>query len=270
MAELLEAPSFANVGAGATAILDLPRNLTYERIMLKYAENGTAANAATMAASIESVRLKLGGVVHWELTGAQLLAINEFKGHGFVSGYLSLFFSDLLAHTIQSKDAMALGLANAASAQLEVKIKAGVTSPTLSAIFQARKLITGNTAVRKFRRFSANAAGAGDLVYNTLPRIDAIAGLYIFSSAVTAVELRRDQDTIFKGALADLEEFYETYGRVIPSNVFPVTLQNDNRLADAISMKVGDRPINNLDLIMTTSGAASIDIVAEFIGPQGR
>ena len=269
MAERIIGPSFRNVAAGSTAVLELPKNYTYHRVSLVYAEDGDLADAATMA-NIERIRLKINGVIMWEVTAAEMLAINQFKGHTLVDGYLNLFMSNPKAATRQAKDQMALSLANVNTAQIEVDIAAGVTNPTLVPHFEARKLIRNIGPIRKFRRYTATAAGSGDLVYNTLPLDDGFEALYLFSSLVTGVKVRRDQDVIFEATAADLDDIYALYERTVPNNVFVVSNAPDHRLGDLIGTVVNGRNVTNFDLVITTSGAGNIPIIAEQIGVATR
>ena len=119
------ARSFNAVGAGQTATLNLPPDGIYHKLMLHYAEGGTAADAATVTAAIDEARLIVNGKVQRRFTGEDLLAINAYHGKAYTDGYLPIFFSEPWRRTVQGEDALAWGMGDVETFQLEVDIAAG-------------------------------------------------------------------------------------------------------------------------------------------------
>lgn len=273
MRDFITTNSFNAVAPGGTATLDLPAgaNVYYGLQILYGTATAGGANQANMEAEIVAVRIKLDGKVQRRFTAAELFAINAFNGVPFVAGVLPIFFAEPWRRSAQGEDALAWGMQDVATFQIEVDIDAGATSPTLEAradVVRANRILG---PIIKWRRYTVPVAGAGVVNYTTLPKsAGAYAKLHGFSGNIDAVEVRVDQLERFDATLARNNARLEQVFRKVPqANVFHVAFDADDRLSSPLPMATPNgRPVSEFRVDFDMSGAGAFDLICETLGPR--
>lgn len=151
------------VAASSVATLEIdPEAATLTNIKFKL--GGTTFTTA----NISRCKVKIGPRVIWDLTGAQLLAINAYKNGASNNKYLWLDFTERDQAPFPLKEVGALdlmALLSIGKVTVELSIDSGAVAPTMTAIgyFEQSQ---GNTVVLKYMPFTVTQAFAGKM---TLP-----------------------------------------------------------------------------------------------------
>jgi len=151
------------VAAGSVATLRIPAEAA-TLVGLKFNLTGTTFDNT----KIDRVRVKVGPRVIWDLTGAQLRAINAYKNGANVASYLWLDFSERDQALFPLKEIGGLdlmALLAVGEVYVELYINAAAVAPVITSqgYFERSQ---GNGAVLKYVPFSFNQAAAGKF---TLP-----------------------------------------------------------------------------------------------------
>lgn len=142
--------SFNAVGAGQTANITVPvGGPVYERFYIKHTHTaGTLADAAALAANLERVQVKIDGDALIDLSGADLLTLNNFYGIPFTAGYLVIPFVRPEFMDVREELRFAIGTADVRQLSIEVKVKAGVAAPTLDLWYTVSQGVKRNLGQR--------------------------------------------------------------------------------------------------------------------------
>lgn len=151
------------VAAGATATLRIAAEAS-TLVGIKLALGGTTFDNT----KIDRMRLKIGPRVIWDLTGAQLLAINAYKNGAANAKYLWIDMCERDQAPFPLKELGGIDLMAVlpvGEVYLEIFINAGAVAPTITAqgYFEQSQ---GNAAIVKFVPFSFTQAASGKF---TLP-----------------------------------------------------------------------------------------------------
>jgi hypothetical protein len=154
---------FVNVVAGGIATLRIPAE-NFCLVGVKLVLSGTTFTKT----HIDSVKVKVGQRVLWDLTGADVNAINNYKNGADNQKYLLIDFTERKQAIFPVKEIGGLDLMSLISVGevfIEIKINAAAVNPAIQAIgnFEAPQ---GNPAVLKFVSFPYNTSAAGKF---TLP-----------------------------------------------------------------------------------------------------
>jgi len=130
---LRELQSMNAVGAGQVANLSVPTGgPTYKAFYFEYLHTAsTKANEAKFGTDIETVKVKINGDALWDITGQELLDINNYYGYSMVDGYFPLFFARPEFLNPAEEDNFSLGTLGGQKVSVEVKIASGATAPEL-------------------------------------------------------------------------------------------------------------------------------------------
>lgn len=272
MRDFIATNSFNAVAPGATATLDLPTGaLIYHGLQILYG-TGTVggANQANMEAEITAVRIKLNGKVQRRFSAAELFAINAFHGIGFEAGILPIFFSEPWRRTGEGEDALAWGMADIDTFQIEIDIAGGATAPTLEARAEVMRGNRNLGPITKWRRYTVPVSGIGIVNYTTLPKNDAYYKLHCFSGNVAAIDVRVDQLERFEATAARNEaRLRQVYAKSPQAGVFHAVFDPTDRVSDALQMRKADgSPVSEFRIDFDMSVAASFDMIAETLGPR--
>lgn len=182
MRKFVPLPTFSNVSEGAVATCNCPIGLTYESIILAY--GGTTFTPANMS----KIEVKANGKALWDLSGAQLVALNKFYGVEDSAGFLTLNFVRPWMKNIIDARSTAIGTKDLSTLSVHVTIS-GSTAPELSAhAVQSAAQPLG--LVAKIRNFPRSFSTTGKQEIDSLPRGGARVGaIHLFKSDVTDVEI---------------------------------------------------------------------------------
>ncbi len=262
----LSQPSFNAVGAGQTATIDLAPDGTYHMLLVHYTEGAVDAIDATMRAAITAIRLKVNGKVQRTFSAAELLDINALKGQVFTAGYLQIFFAEPWRRAAQGEDALAWGMGDVDTFQMEIDIAAGRVNPALSLTAVKTRDAAPMGPIVKWRRFSVPVGAIGITTLTTLPRFDNYYAIHAFSSVIDDVEVKSDQDEVFKATLAEVALLEATYGRSQQTGLFSLDFDYTNRAFDVIEMQKNGVRINDFRVDFNMSAATAFTVVTETLG----
>lgn len=263
--QLNKMPSFNTVVAGTTAVVNLPVGLTYHSLELYYSAGAAVlANAATLAADIDEIRVTVDGEVKQKFSAAQLQMINGYYNHvSHFDGVLPIQFSRPWMRVAQMEDNYAYGTSDVQTMTLEVDINAAAVTPALSIYaWQSQPSPLGLHC--EVKRFPQSYAGAGgefeipDLPRN--PRYGVFAN-HIDSAVITSVVVEANQRKLIEGPLNLLKS------KVARSGKGRVWQAGWNHFEHAIlNRESGILPmaLEDYRLKLTLSGAdASFDVIQE-------
>ena len=265
------------VSAGQTATIDLPvGNLVYHSLLLRY-QTSTAGGATktNIEAEIDEVRLKVNGKVQRVFSAAQLYLMNAFNGRpaadyaGDASnpGTLPIFFGEPWRRTAQGEDALAWGMADVDTFQVEIDIASGATSPTLDSKVIVDHVGRPMGPIVKWRRFQQPISATGITTNTNLPRNDDYLGLFGFSANIADVEVKIDQLESYKLTAAEQIDLQLAHGKTPQTGLFAVDFDFTDRVAETLRMKRSDgRPVSEFRVDWNMSSATSFTLISETLG----
>lgn len=271
-------PSFSSVGAGQTATIDLPATGVYYDCTLEYRESGSLAAKADTEAAITEIRVKINGEVQRRYSAEELYDLNQYHGISPQDGYLPIFFAEPWMRDPISEDALAWGMNDVQSFQIEVDIDSGATSPTLSAVATKTRENRNLGAIKKIRKFNVSVAGTGITNFQTLPRLDSYCALHAHSANIDDVKVTVDNVEIFDLTDDQVEQHTMNQPELTPiSGWFHVDFSPTRRIQDLLPMvspkevdkngrvKSAQR-VQDFQVDFNMSSAASFDLLTETIG----
>lgn len=253
-------PSFTNVSAGSTAVLNLPLGLSYDRVDLNF--------AGVTLAQMRNIRLEVNGKVlqKWK-DGERLNALNKYFGRGAAtSSILPINFVRKEMHDLMQRRVFAIGTQNISTLSLLIDIDRAATNPTLKAT-----AIKSNAApiglVTRLKTFPVSFSTAGTHDVDNLPiePHQRIAAIHLFSSDVTECELEIDNEIVWDMTKVQAQKIQVDHSRAVQSNALSLDFILEGDLAQAVT----GLGIQDFRLKPTTSGPTTIDIVVEYFEPYG-
>ena len=268
MKNIVSLPSFSPVAAGITATIDLPTTGVYDGLRVVYTTTtGGGANQANMEAEITEVRIKVNGKVQRRFSAAHLFALNAFRGVAFQTGQLPIYFYEPWRKTVQGQDALAWGMADVATFQVEIDVDAAALNPTLVAT--ALKTDDGRVMgpIVKIRQHVIPVPATGIVNVTNLPRSDAYFGLHAVTADIDDVEIKIDQVERFKITEANMTALMNELGLVPQTGYFHIPFDFTNRTGDALSMKGPEgRAVSDFRIDFNMAVAASFTLLALQLG----
>lgn len=261
----------SNVAANNTATGQITPGRTIEGIILK------CGGTFDVQTHISLVRIKANGKTIIEGTGAQLSALDEFRGSTHSDTYLHIDFTesrkgrDFLDQMVGAWDT-SLGVANIT---IEVTIGAA-TSPTLVVYTVESAPQAANEASRPYAGmmhkvlrypWSIAAAGAQNIPLPFGPVNGAIVKrLHITHANLTQAVVKQDSVVIFDALLADAQFINTQYRSVNQSGILTLDFMPDGNMKNALDT----RTARSLELQATLSGADSGFVIAEYLDNLGN
>lgn len=257
--------------------------------------NGPATNQVTPGRTLENLRLKLGGTtftkamitafkmkangkVIIEGTGAQLDAINAYRGEATNAAFLDIQFADysMLSELDRMVGAFdtSLGISNITT---EVTI-AGATAPVLTPILiesAAQKDRTGAAApfaplISKVLAYPFSQASGGTLPM-TVPfgpqSGSIIQRLHVFhSGTMTGATVKEDGLVIHESIKAE-NEFDQVKAKRVPqANCYTIDFVLDGNVKKALDT----RNARSLEWLFSFSAAGNGTVLVEYLDPLGN
>ncbi|MHC8493639.1 major capsid protein P2 [Thalassospira sp. SM2505] len=190
-------PNGSGIGAGQTATFNLPLGVTYHQLLFRIrADLGAGVvdvPKASLGTVLGEIRLYIDGQETIRVDAADLAAILTYKGQVVKDGALPLMFSDPAQRTPLGEDAPAIGTADIQSLSLEVDIKAGVTSPSLTVY----GVLAQNAPLGQFyaiKKYPFNVGNTGIRELQDLPRHEYhITKMHISTDAISSVQVEANQ-----------------------------------------------------------------------------
>lgn len=272
----INAPSFEGVAAGATARIRIPVvgnihgvNITYTNVTL---------------AQMNQIRVKLNNKVIFQGTGTQLDALNQNRGLTAAGGILAFYFDryNLMSREMEMLTAVRAGRPDPVTGYaiteilMEIDVDAAAAGVTLAAQYQFTDFqmipTNDNGALgigfyKHTHPFTNAPSGAATVTINDLPRVGAPYQLMncisLFSSAITALRLIVNNETLFEGTLAQLQRLNVDGVRVTVSNWVHIDFTGWGYGGDLLELF--NKQVPDLRLEVTVSGATTIYGFVEYI-----
>ncbi len=256
-------PDFYPVGASQRASCRVPTGPTYRSFVLNYSANGVAGTKALFTSDIEEVVVKVNGTPRIEISGEDLVMLNDYYGIEFVAGQLVVPLSREWLRTIEGEENLAWGTKNVSNIFIEVKFAAGANNPALSADAWVTPESRDLGLIVEIHNFSYEAAGAGKKEIADLPKENgAIVALHTKNSDITATEVKINKIPFVEGD-TDLASYQTSLKRI--AKRAPVTgyvhidAFVNNRIDDAWPVKGAQEFRVN----PTVSAAGSLPMIME-------
>lgn len=247
-------PSFTNVAVAATATLDLPLGLTYDRIVL--IQGGTTFTRAQMG----NITLEANGKpIQYFKDGVRLEAVNMYYNRANTVNYNSIWLNRREFVDLQQRRACGLGTADLQTLQLKVDILAGASAPTLQAYaIQSPQQPMG--LICKVKEFSFNGL-AGVWEIDNIPKGPRIMALHINKTDLTNIEVELDSRRITDATKALLDALAKEAGRVPQANYSVV----DYCLDEDIYQALATANTRDLRVRPTTTTGGATPVLVEYL-----
>lgn len=268
-------PSFNAVAPGQVASVALPLTQDYTAVYLDlvHGAGSTAMTQANQSTLIEYVKLMLNGQTYWNISGANLVKLNNFYGIPAETGILPLAFTRPYMRDTLAEDNFRLGTANLRTATLEVKFSDTITSPVIEGYAEIHP--RGQSPLGQFVKLEdthySAAAAAGIREISDLPVIGpgvGIKALHITSSAIDDVELKVNNTVFYEAEVALMKTqmdkaAFQTAGRTWQTGMTHLDFAG-NRYSDIIDTT----PIRDFRLRLNMSAASDFAVLHELVVGQ--
>lgn len=291
--QIIKAPALNNVALGKTATLEWPLDgRRVRRINFNIDATDAGGDLYGFINIVDEVRVKIGGRIVQVFTSAQLLAMVELNGAGFLidtsldgTGVINdayqftLPFAQDWRRTQTEADVLAwptgglLQRGVSVVVELVLKTSSTITLHGISATMEVDypRDQNGNpvqmSSIWKTNRETINATAAGKFTWQHIPRIDQLYRLHFFSSRITEIEVFCENVPMYSLKKDENVEALKRRGFNPQANVFHVIFDRSQTLADFIPLEqVGQL---RFDITHGSSGQP-YEVVYELIGPASR
>lgn len=207
-----ELPSFSNVQPGGKANVGLEPTKRYAGVLLEVRHDdgggpGALMTKADMKTYLAEITLRLSGANFgtdevWEISGENMIVLNDFYGVPSATGVLPLMFALQYWDQPDFSDFFSLGTADLKSVELDVKLDASVQSPEI--VGYALEYTQANAALGRFIKLMENTVSApsvGTLEVPDLPVTGDGIGLkaqHLKTPDVGDVEVKADGTIVYE------------------------------------------------------------------------
>ena len=263
-------PSFNSVAAGQTATLDVPVTGTYDTFMFTYSTSTAGgATQANMEAELLEWRFMVNDKVQRRFSTEELFDLNYHKGQGLPNaGEITIHLAEPWRRSAQGEDALAWGMGDVNSFQIQVDIASGATAPVLSGKCIRQKQTIPMGPIVKWRKYTVPVTTTGLVNVTTLNKNDQYVAIHAHSAVIDDVEVMIGEAEEWKATAAEAARLQASYGRVPVTGWFHVPFDVSNRVLDTLI--VGKDPKNGqplsfqVDFNMNT--ATSFTMLTETLG----
>jgi len=256
-------PDLSPVGAGLRASVMVPKGPTYREFVVNVTIDGVKATKAQIIANVEEIVLKINGTSRWEISGANLVALNEYYGNDFSDGELIIPLSRHWARTPQGEENLCWGTRNIQNLFVEVKMAAGSYVPTLSldADFIPEERDLG--LIVEIHEFSYPASVVGKREIASLPTENgSLVAMHLKNADITELEVKVNRTPAIESNVnldAYQNKLARRGGRTPQAGYVHFDPMVSNRIDDALPLKgAQDFRVNP-----TVSAAGDIPLVME-------
>ncbi|MEG3641612.1 major capsid protein P2 [Magnetococcus sp. PR-3] len=266
----IDLPAFSAVAPGSSANLSIPVTAAYTALYVRIQSGATPAamSQTDQKTHIERVKLKAGRKVLMDLTGANLIALNNFYGITAESGVLPIVFARPYLENANNVDSMALGTADLTSCTLEIKLSNSVVSPVLDAVGEVKG--EGNHPMGSMIEIGETDYGSlGTAVeLSDLPVTGPGVGLkalHFTTSNISNVEIQANRQELYQADTATAKTMQnmaamKTGGRSWQSGMVHVDMAG-NRLGRVVNTS----PFRDFRAKLTFDSATAMTVIHETI-----
>lgn len=269
--QLTPLPDFNGVAAGQTATVNLDLGPTYDVFYLEHTVGGNAATIAQLKDNIEEVLFKINSIeVRRYRSGEEIIQLLEGRGIAAADGFLTIPFAEFWRETLVGVDVFALGTLGLGSVQITVKLKSGITNPTLK--LHARQSPARDfSPIKLIRNNSVAITTIGENLFK--PVIDAdLEVMHFKTDDLERIRIKYDDIEILNATPALLKLEMQNVENKEPINGFvSVDFNLLNRALSKLDMQIPlsngqKRLVKNLNFYLTTTTGDDIPIIEERIG----
>jgi len=183
-------PSLANVQAGSTASLIIPRGVTYDAIHLEY--------SGVTLAQIQNIEVLINGKPIQTYTDAvRLQDINKHYKRNIKAGILTFHFVRPEMENIALRRATAIGTADVQTFEIKFDIDAAAAAPVIDA-YAVKSNQSPLGLITKVKRFPASSATSGIKEIDSIPKEGRIAAIHFFKDDISKVEVEVDSAKVYE------------------------------------------------------------------------
>ncbi|WP_321363546.1 major capsid protein P2 [uncultured Celeribacter sp.] len=243
MRRIEKMPTPQGIGAGQTAIVNLPIGPTYHRLNVRMNVNVTPRDVevANWGAYIGEIRLMVNGETKIEIDAADLVSLNLYYGQEMSAGVLPLFLSQPWARTLAGEDNTAYGTGSGvATMTLEMDLKNGITVNELSvyAVQSEPRAFAGHLRIQ---RFSDQMGLAGTKEIADLPKgAFNLLGLHVTSDDIDKVEVLTNNVKVHESDEVLRNAHLSVAGRAPQIGFTHIDFMSENRLGEVLPMTLRD------------------------------
>jgi len=278
-------PAFSGVAAGVTATADIPVGPRYHVIWLDIA----SADRKGATDIVDEIRLKVNGKVERVCKLDELLALNALMGDeyketalpgspdGTERTFVPIYLAEPWRKQVAAQDGLAWSTGNLSTFQLELDVKAGVSSPSLAGWVEVDNSVVkakdGNDVqapmgmiVKWYRTMIPVNGTTQDIT--TFPRRDYYQQISFFDAKISRVEVKVENFIVRDLTKARNDAVLTSREMVPAASRFDVVFDHDDVLNSALPMAVGGRPVSDFQVKLTLSDgtARNIPCVYQTIG----
>lgn len=205
MRKIEQLPSLSNVSAGATATLNAPVGLTYDRIIFEY--------SGVTRAQMKDITVKINGKPIQEFAdGDELDALNDYYGRSDTAGFLSLYFARPEMVDLGMQRSTGLGTADVKTLMVDIDIDGAALAPVIKAhAIKSDPQPLGS--IVKVKRFQYNAGIVGQNEIDSIPTGPNVLAMHFKKADVTDVEVEVDSQKVTDASKTLLEAIQKEHGR---------------------------------------------------------
>ena len=265
-------PSFNAIAAGQTATLDLPTNRRYHSIMIR-TQTGATPTDTDIASFADEVRVKVDGRVQRVYSPALLRDCVRIFTNALApdAGYAVIFFSEPWRDAV-GEDALAWGMQDVSTFQIEVDIKTGLTNPKVWAIAETDDIQQPLGGIVKIGKVTIPVTQAGTATVTTLPKTDlGYYRLFCQSPAtdLDAIKVSIDSNVMYELTRTESDAFLNVRNDSSQSAWFMADFDNTLRVGDFLPMVYPDgRRIAELRVDLEMKAAVSFPLYYWTVGPR--
>ncbi len=183
-------PSLANVQAGSTATLIIPRGVTYDSIHFEY--------AGVTLAQIKNIEVLINGKPIQAYTDAvRLQDINKHYKRNIKASVLTFHFVRPEMENIALRRMTAIGTADVQTFEIKFDIDAGAAAPVIDA-YAIKSNQSPLGMITKVKRFPASSSTAGVKEIDNIPKEGRIAAIHLFKSDISKIEVEVDDSKVYE------------------------------------------------------------------------
>ncbi len=261
-------PGITGVNAGGVALVNVPVNARYHRMLFFSTSGGVAGTS-----KLTTAKISVNGVNMRDITPANTINIAKSQGVNPAAGVLPIYFTQPWNNILAANDSNSWDLAGQSTFSIQIGIDTTAVNPTLTGLMEFDYLRNtrndGNGDVPFLQpvsqhQYQINGA-AGQNSINYLPFDYPIARYWVSSGAgnnITLLEVYQDGNKIVEGTPAQINESLAEYGILCGgANPFETAAVFDVDQRWWKSLKAA----NSLNLRVTLAAADTINVVAEYL-----
>lgn len=208
---------FTNVAGDSLATLDMRVGGIHLEHILNYKVDGAAVDQATIEANVKTVKFSLEGTEQFQLTPAQIFAIDHWHGNTFVNGRIPIRFAKRHREEFSDRIATAIGL-DGIQTIYEVQLDrlvanggsiAGAPSLEFKHVSYNSDGGQGTGLMNGIYKKVIQITGASEKeVLLDIPFGDQVEHIHIFSNVIDEAELWLGGERRIRGSVDELNALY--------------------------------------------------------------